>query len=96
MRDQYRTRFSPHFRCAISAALPIVSLRRRKHGCCCRPGRRCAHDGLANKQISQELHVSQATVRTHVINHYGKIGVNTRAGATVFAFEHDLTDPANM
>ena len=33
--------------------------------------------GLANKQIARELHVSQATVHTHVINLYGKIGVNT-------------------
>jgi DNA-binding NarL/FixJ family response regulator len=48
--------------------------------------------GLANKQIARELHVSQATVHTHVINLYGKIGVNTRAGATLFAFEHELTD----
>ena len=34
--------------------------------------------------------VSGATVHTHIINVYGKIGVNTRAGATLFAFEHDL------
>lgn len=52
--------------------------------------------GLANKQIAGELHISEATVHTHVINLYGKIGVNTRAGATLFAFEHDLTDPANQ
>jgi len=31
-----------------------------------------------------------------VINLYDKIGVNTRAGATLFAFEHDRTDPANQ
>jgi HD-GYP domain-containing protein (c-di-GMP phosphodiesterase class II) len=49
--------------------------------------------GLANKEIARELHVSPATVHTHVINLYGKIGVNTRAGATLYAFEHDLTDP---
>ena len=48
--------------------------------------------GLANKQIARELFVSQATVHTHVINIYGKIGVNTRAGATLFAFENDLVD----
>jgi response regulator RpfG family c-di-GMP phosphodiesterase/DNA-binding CsgD family transcriptional regulator len=48
--------------------------------------------GLANKQIAREFHVSQATVHTHVINLYGKIGVNTRAGATLFAFEHELID----
>ena len=52
--------------------------------------------GLANKQIARELNVSQATVHTHVINLYGKIGVNTRAGATLFAFENDLTEPANL
>src|SRR5216684_4502087 len=49
--------------------------------------------GLANKQIARELHVSPTTVHTHVINLYGKIGVNTRAGATLYAFEHDLTEP---
>jgi HD-GYP domain-containing protein (c-di-GMP phosphodiesterase class II)/DNA-binding CsgD family transcriptional regulator len=48
--------------------------------------------GLANKQIGRELYVSQATVHTHIINIYSKIGVNTRAGATLFAFEHDLID----
>jgi DNA-binding CsgD family transcriptional regulator len=48
--------------------------------------------GLSNKQIAHALFVSQATVHTHIINVYGKIGVNTRAGATLFAFEHDLVD----
>jgi DNA-binding NarL/FixJ family response regulator len=46
--------------------------------------------GLSNKQIARELYISGATVHTHIINVYGKIGVNTRAGATLFAFEHDL------
>ena len=53
---------------------------------------RAVSRGLANKQIARELFVSQATVHTHVINLYGKIGVNTRSGATLFAFEHDLID----
>ena len=48
--------------------------------------------GLKNKQIAHELFVSEATIHTHVINLYGKTGVNTRAGATLFAFEHDLID----
>jgi hypothetical protein len=30
-----------------------------------------------------------------VINLYAKIGVGTRAGATLYAFEHDHTDPTN-
>ncbi|HYT11879.1 MAG TPA: LuxR C-terminal-related transcriptional regulator [Candidatus Nitrosopolaris sp.] len=46
--------------------------------------------GQSNKQIAGALHISEATVHTHLINVYGKIGVKTRAGATVFALEHDL------
>jgi ATP/maltotriose-dependent transcriptional regulator MalT len=48
--------------------------------------------GLANKQVARELYISQATVHTHVINLYSKIGVNTRAGATLYALEYDLLD----
>ncbi len=46
--------------------------------------------GLSNRETARELHVSEATVHTHVINLYGKIQVNTRAGAVLFALEHDL------
>ena len=46
--------------------------------------------GRSNKEIARELHVSDGTVHTHVINVYGKIEVNTRAGAALFALEHDL------
>jgi DNA-binding CsgD family transcriptional regulator len=46
--------------------------------------------GNPNKHVARSLHVSEATVKTHIINLYGKIGVNTRAGATLFALEHDL------
>jgi HD-GYP domain-containing protein (c-di-GMP phosphodiesterase class II) len=46
--------------------------------------------GRSNKEIARELHVSAGTVHTHVINIYGKIEVNTRAGAALFALEHDL------
>jgi DNA-binding CsgD family transcriptional regulator len=48
--------------------------------------------GLTNRQAAARLHVSEATVHTHVINIYGKVGVNTRAGATLFAMENDLLD----
>jgi HD-GYP domain-containing protein (c-di-GMP phosphodiesterase class II) len=46
--------------------------------------------GRSNKEIAGALHVSDGTVHTHVINVYSKIGVNTRAGAALFALEHDL------
>jgi DNA-binding NarL/FixJ family response regulator len=50
--------------------------------------------GLSNKEIARELHVSEATVHTHVINLYGKTGAKTRAGATLFALAHDLIQVA--
>jgi response regulator RpfG family c-di-GMP phosphodiesterase/DNA-binding CsgD family transcriptional regulator len=46
--------------------------------------------GNSNKAIAGMLHISEATVHTHLINVYGKVGVSTRAGATLFALEHDL------
>jgi DNA-binding CsgD family transcriptional regulator len=46
--------------------------------------------GETNKQVARRLHISEPTVHTHVINLYGKMAVNTRAGATLFALEHDL------
>jgi HD-GYP domain-containing protein (c-di-GMP phosphodiesterase class II)/DNA-binding CsgD family transcriptional regulator len=46
--------------------------------------------GHSNREIARSLFVSEATVHTHVINIYGKAGVKTRAGATLFALENDL------
>ncbi|MDQ6773033.1 MAG: LuxR C-terminal-related transcriptional regulator [Candidatus Dormibacteraeota bacterium] len=46
--------------------------------------------GRSNKEIARELHLAEATVHSHVINLYGKIEVNTRAGAALFALERDL------
>ena len=46
--------------------------------------------GLSNREIADKLHVTEGTVHTHVINVYGKIDVKTRAGAALFALEHDL------
>lgn len=46
--------------------------------------------GCSNREIAGRLHVTEGTVHTHIINVYGKIEVNTRAGAALFALEHDL------
>jgi DNA-binding NarL/FixJ family response regulator len=48
--------------------------------------------GETNRQMAGRLHISEATVHTHIINLYGKLGVSTRAGATLFALEHDLIE----
>lgn len=46
--------------------------------------------GRSNRAIASALHVSEATVHTHVISIYGKTGVHSRAGIVLFAIEHDL------
>ncbi|GAC1533539.1 MAG: 3'3'-cGAMP-specific phosphodiesterase [Herpetosiphon sp.] len=46
--------------------------------------------GLTIKQIAQHLIVAPKTVDNHIQHTYAKIGVTTRAGATLFATEHNL------
>jgi HD-GYP domain-containing protein (c-di-GMP phosphodiesterase class II) len=46
--------------------------------------------GLQNKEIGKVLFISSRTVQNHTISIYGKIGVETRGAAALFATEHDL------
>jgi len=46
--------------------------------------------GLATKQVARQLGISPKTCDHHIQRLYGKIGVSTRAGATLFALEHGL------
>ncbi len=44
--------------------------------------------GLNDKEIAQRLHISPETARTHMVNILGKLGVNSRLQALVFALRH--------
>jgi HD-GYP domain-containing protein (c-di-GMP phosphodiesterase class II) len=46
--------------------------------------------GLMTKQVAKELGISTKTADRHVQNAYAKIGVSSRAAATLFAMEHGL------
>ena len=46
--------------------------------------------GLYTKQIAHALGISVKTADRHVQNAYRKIGVSTRAAATLYAMEHGL------
>ena len=46
--------------------------------------------GLTLKQMAAELVIAEKTVDSHIQHIYNKIGVSTRAGATMFAMEHQL------
>ena len=46
--------------------------------------------GVTNKAIAAELFVSQKTVSRYLSNIFTKLGVETRAAATAYAYEHDI------
>ncbi|GAA1471481.1 response regulator transcription factor [Corynebacterium aurimucosum] len=46
--------------------------------------------GASNKQIAQRLFISEATVKTHLIHVYQKLGVETRTAAVSAARERKL------
>lgn len=46
--------------------------------------------GNSNKEIAAELHVSQATVKTHLIHIFRKLDVNDRTAAVTLAMERGI------
>ena len=53
---------------------------------------RALADGLSDKEMSESLHVGVGTVRNHLVSIFGKLGVNSRLQALVFALRHGLVE----
>jgi HD-GYP domain-containing protein (c-di-GMP phosphodiesterase class II) len=53
-----------------------------------------AATGMSIRQIARAMTIAPKTVDGNLQRIYAKIGVSTRAGATLFALEHDLLGPA--
>lgn len=49
--------------------------------------------GLTNQQISRQLHLSQATVKSHLVHIYTKLGVDSRTAAVRSATTRGLIRP---
>ncbi len=49
-------------------------------------------EGLSNKEIAAELHMSVDTERTHMMNILNKLGVHSRLQALLFAARHGLVE----
>jgi DNA-binding NarL/FixJ family response regulator len=50
---------------------------------------------VSNKQIAEQLVISEKTARNHVERAYTKIGVSNRIGASMYALRHGLVAPEN-
>jgi DNA-binding NarL/FixJ family response regulator len=46
--------------------------------------------GSTNKEAAKKLFISEATVKTHLIHAYAKLGVNDRAAAVAVAYSRGL------
>jgi DNA-binding NarL/FixJ family response regulator len=49
-------------------------------------------DGASNKEAARQLFLSEATVKTHLLHLYAKLGVNDRAAAVATGFRRGLLD----
>lgn len=50
-------------------------------------------EGLANVEIARRLHISTATVKTHINNLFAKTGIHDRAQAVRYAYREGLAQP---
>ncbi|SNT54746.1 DNA-binding response regulator, NarL/FixJ family, contains REC and HTH domains [Asanoa hainanensis] len=51
--------------------------------------------GCGNREAARRLFVSEATVKTHLLHAYAKLGVRDRAAAVAKAFERGLLGPGD-
>ena len=51
--------------------------------------------GSSNREAAAELFISEATVKTHLLHIYTKLGVNDRAAAVAEAYERGLLTPGS-
>jgi DNA-binding NarL/FixJ family response regulator len=49
-------------------------------------------DGRSNLEIAKHLHITQATVKSHINNLFAKAGLRDRAQAVTYAFRHNLAE----
>ncbi len=49
--------------------------------------------GLTNREVAEQLFISEKTVARHLSNVFAKLGLASRAAATAWAYEHGVVQP---
>ena len=52
--------------------------------------------GYNNAEISEQLFIGSATVKSHINSVFTKLGLRDRAQAVVFAYESGLVEPGEQ
>jgi len=52
--------------------------------------------GSTNREAAEQLFLSEATVKTHLLHIYAKLRVNDRAAAVATAYERGLLTPGGQ
>ncbi|HEX9161929.1 MAG TPA: response regulator transcription factor [Thermoanaerobaculia bacterium] len=52
--------------------------------------------GLTNRQVAQQLFISDATVRHHLCTIFEKLGISSRGELIVYAYRHNLADRKSL
>ena len=48
--------------------------------------------GCTNKDLAQQFHLSEVTIKHHLTKIYGKLGISNRLELALFAYEHKLVE----
>lgn len=46
--------------------------------------------GATNRQVAQQIFISEMTVRRHLANIYAKLGVSSRTAAVAWAYQNHI------